>query len=202
LVSLSQAKILGEVGSLLVVLTAIPGAGGLLGIAGFVLLLIAVKEISDAVADRSIFNNMVISVGAAIIGVVVAVLLLIGTFISYFLASGYPGTYPGQNGVQPGDLAGLVGTAIGALAAVWVALIVSAVFVRRSYSSIASSLGVGMFRTAGLVWLIGAITSIIIIGFFIIFVAQILLIVAFFSMPSRTAELAPPPTPPPNPSTV
>ncbi len=200
--SLSQAKILGEVGSLLIVLTAIPSAGGLLGIAGFVLSLIAVKEISDAVADRSIFNNMLISVGAAIVGTIVAVLLLVGTFIGFFLSSGYTGTFPSQPNIPPGDFAGLIGAAIGALAVVWVALIVSAVFLRRSYSSIASSLNVGMFRTAGLVWLIGAATSIILIGFIIIFIAEVLVIVAFFSMPSRTQEPVPSPTPPPAPSTM
>ncbi len=195
MVSLSQAKILGEVGSILVVLTAIPSAGGLLGIAGFILLLIAVKEISDHVGDRSIFNNMLISVGAAIVGIVVATILLIGSLISFFYSNGLVGQPPNFTNVPPSELVGLIVPILEVLAIVWVALIISAVFVRRSYSAIASKLGVGMFRTAGLVYLIGAATSIVIIGFFIIFIAQVLLIVAFFSIPEKTAEPMVPPPP-------
>ena len=196
--SLSQAKILGEVGSILVVLTAIPSVGGLLGIAGFILLLIAVKEISDRVADRSIFNNMLISVGAAIVGVIVAVILLIGSVATFFVSNGITFPNPNFTNISPGQWMGLIVPVLGVLAVVWVALIISAVFVRRSYSSIASKLNVSMFRTAGLVYLIGAATAIVFVGFFIIFVAQVLLIVAFFSIPEKTAEqMAPsPPTAP------
>ena len=194
--SLSQAKILGEVGSILVVLAAIPRAGGMLSIVGFILLLLAVKEISDHVGDRSIFNNMVISVGAAIVGVVVAVILLAGSLISFFYSNGLTGQPPNLANVPPSVWMGLITPILGVLAIVWVALIISAVFVRRSYSSIASKLNVGMFRTAGLVYLIGAATSIVIVGFFILFIAQILLIVAFFSIPENAAEpMSPPPAP-------
>jgi uncharacterized membrane protein len=196
LASLSQAKILGEVGSILVVLTAVPTVGGLLSIAGFILLLIAVKEISDHVADRSIFNNMLISVGAAIVGVVVATILLIGSLINFFYSNGIMGSNPNFTNIPQGNWVGMIVPILGVLAVVWVALIVSAVFVRRSYSSIASKLDVSMFRTAGLVYLIGAATSIVIVGFFIIFVAQVLLIVAFFSIPEKAAEQMSPPPPP------
>jgi len=197
LAPLSQAKILGEIGSILVVLTAIPRVGSLLGIAGFILILIAVKEISDHVADGSIFNNMLISVGAAIVGIAVAAILLIGSVATFFINSGITFPNPDFTSIPAGQWVGLIVPILGALAVVWVALIISAVFVRRSYSSIASKLGVDMFRTAGLVYLIGAATSIVFVGFFIIFVAQVLLIVAFFSIPENTAEQVPtPPSPP------
>ena len=169
--------------------------GWTLGIVGFILLLIAVKEISDQVSDRSIFNNMLIAVGAGIVGIVVAVILLIGSVTTFFISNGITFPNPFQN-MAPAQWMGIV-PVLGVLAVVWVALIVSAVFVRRSYSSIASRLGVGMFRTAGLVYLIGAATTIIFVGFVIIFVAQILLIVAFFNIPEKAAEQMPQtPTPP------
>jgi len=157
---------------------------------------VAVKEISDYVADRSIFNNMLISVGAAIVGVVVAAILLIGSLISFFYGNGIIGSNPDFTNIPPGNWVGLIVPILSVLAVVWVALIISAVFVRRNYSSITSRLGVGMFRTAGLVYLIGAATSIVIVGFFIIFVAQVLLIVAFFSIPEKAAEQMPPTSPP------
>ena len=195
--SLSQAKILGEVGSILVVLAAIPTVGGLLGIVGFILLLIAVKDISDYVGDKSIFNNMLISVGAAIVGLIVGVFVVLGSVINVLVNNGMMGYNPSVSNIPQSQWMSLIGPALAAFAILWVALIVSAVFVRRSYSSIAEKLNIGMFRTAGLIYIIGAATAIILIGFVLILVAQILLIIAFFSIPENPppAQTSPPPPP-------
>jgi len=197
LASLSQAKILGEVGSILVVLAAIPTVGGLLGIVGFILLLIAVKDISDYVGDKSIFNNMLISVGAAIVGLIVGVFVVLGSVINVLVNNGMMGYNPSVSNIPQSQWMSLIGPALAAFAILWVALIVSAVFVRRSYSSIAEKLNIGMFRTAGLIYIIGAATAIILIGFVLILVAQILLIIAFFSIPENPppAQTSPPPPP-------
>jgi hypothetical protein len=87
--------------------------------------------------------------------------------------------------VPTGDWVGLIGTILVGLAVVWIMLVVSAVYVRRAYGAISSKLNVGMFGTAGLLYLIGAATTIVLVGFIILFVAQILLVVAFFSIPSQ-----------------
>ena len=71
-----------------------------------------------------------------------------------------------------GDIAGL--------AVMWIVFIVAAYFQRKSYSVIARRLNVGMFGTAALIFLIGAALVIVIIGFLLLFVAQILFVVAFF----------------------
>ncbi len=66
------------------------------------------------------------------------------------------------------------------------ALIISAIFLRKSYEKIATHLNVNMFRTAALLYLIGAALVIVFgLGFILLFVAQILLIVAFFSIPDQ-----------------
>ena len=188
--SISQAKILGEVGSILVILSAVPSAGGLLGIVGFILMLVAIKYISDIVADRSIFNDMLIAVVLAIAGVIVGALVVVGSVLRFIGLSGLNMVDLGANfnpsSVPAGDWIGLIGSVILGLAAVWVMLLVSAIFVRRAYSAISSKLNVAMFGTAGLVYLIGAATTIVLVGFVIIFIAQILLIVAFFSIQERT----------------
>ncbi|MEM2270585.1 MAG: DUF996 domain-containing protein, partial [Nitrososphaerota archaeon] len=67
--SLSQAKAMGGVGSILVLLSFVPSVGFVLGLVGLVLVLIAVKQISDAVNDREIFNNVLIAVILQIVGV-------------------------------------------------------------------------------------------------------------------------------------
>ena len=201
---MSQAKTLGEVGSILVVLTAIPSIGGLLGIAGFILILLAIKDISEVVADKSIYHNMLVSIVFAIAGVIIGTLVVVGSvfrFIglasltgpNYFGSSFNPSTSP------TGDWIGFIMSIIVGLTVIWVMMIVSAFFVRKSYNAIASKLNIGMFGTAGLVYLIGAATTIILVGFVILFIAQILLIVAFFSIDDRTPVIS---TQPIQPTTV
>jgi uncharacterized membrane protein len=200
--SLSQAKSLGAVGSILVVLTAVPSVGALLGIVGFILILVAIKGISEVVGDRSIFNNMLVAVGLVIAGIVVGTLVLVGSLLRFVGLNNLSlGPDFNPSAVPTGDWVGLIGSILIGLAVVWIMLVVSAVFVRRSYGSIASKLNVGIFGTAGLLYLIGAATTIILVGFLILFVAQILVVVAFFSIPSQLPGQAaggvPGPTAPP-----
>jgi uncharacterized membrane protein len=194
---LSQAKTLGGVGSILVILTAVPLVGFILGIVGLVLILVAVKDISEAVNDRSIFNNMIISFFLGIVGLVVAGLVIVGSFLTYIGLRHLPGPNFNPSTVPTGNLVGFVLSVIAGLVVFWVVLTISAVFLRRSYGSIATRLNVSMFGTAGLVYLIGAATAILLVGFLLLFVAQILTIVAFFSI-----EEAPPIPPGAQPSPV
>ncbi len=186
LTSVSQAKTIGGVGSILVVLSAVPTAGSLLGIAGFILVLVAVKGISDSVGDRSIFNDALLAVGLAIAGVVAGTLVLLGSFLSFMGLHNMAFANFGQgfdaSSIPRGDWMGLIGSAFAGLAIVWLTLLASAIFIRRSYGAIASKLGVDMFRTAGLLFLVGAATTIVLVGFLLLFVAQVLLAVAFFSI--------------------
>ena len=195
--TLSQAKTLGGIGSLLIILTVVPTAGAILGIVGFILVLLAVKNISDAVGDSSIFTNTIISAVLAIIGVVVGAIVVFASFLSFVglgaLAPGFSGPLtPGA--LTTGGIVGLIVGLILGLAVIWILLIVSAFFLRKSYNTIATKLGVGMFGTAALLYLIGAILTIILVGFIVIFVAGILQLIAFFSIPDQLPVSAAPPT--------
>jgi uncharacterized membrane protein len=190
--SLSNAKTLGGVGAILVLLAPAPSVGWILGIAGFILLLIAVKNISDLLEDSSIFNNMMVAIILGIVGVIVGSLVVVGSFYRFL----------GQNNLTPNsfgpnfnpstiptrDWVALILTALAGLAVIWILLTVSAVYVRRSYSTIASKLKVHTFATAGLFYLIGAATTIVLIGFLLIFIAEILVAVSFFSIDERSLE--------------
>src|SRR5438046_10759992 len=78
--SLGQAKSLGGVGSILVLIAGfIPSAGFVVAIIGFILILIAVKYVSDAFTDRTIFNNMIIAV-------ILTILAFVAFLISFFAA--------------------------------------------------------------------------------------------------------------------
>ncbi len=129
---LGDAKILGGIGSILLL---IPGVS----IVGYILILIAGKYVSDELGDRSIFDNMLYAVIAGIIGVAAAAFIIFtGAVFSFytFTMSAFTGL-----------IAGLV--------VAWIGLIVSSVFLRRAYDTMATKLNVGMFRTAGMLYFIG-----------------------------------------------
>ena len=163
---LSDAKILGGVGAILLI---IPGVS----IVGYILILIATKFVSDALADKSIFDNMLYAVIAGIIGVAAAAFII------------FTGSIFGAFSMGVSAFAGIAA----GLAIAWIGLIVSSIFIRRAYDTMAAKLDVGMFRTAGLLYFIGAILTIILVGFVILFVAAILQIVAFFSIRESTPTM-------------
>lgn len=210
LASLQQAKTLGGVGSILGILSVVPFAGPVLAIVGFILVLIAVKYISEIVGEKRIFKNMLISIILAIVGVVVGfafVIAAIAPFIGMgflgggFMGGGFPGM-PSPSETPPGNWFALIGTIIAGLVVVWVFFIVSAVFVKRSYDEISKRLGVGMFHTSALLYLIGAALLIVFgVGFILMFVAVILEIVAFFSIPDQLPQPMQPSQTPMTPST-
>ena len=117
--SLSDAKVLGGIGSILVLFTAVPNVGWILGIAGFVMILVAVNNISQVVKDKKIYNNMrtaiILTIGAIAVGTVTVVgavyhVLGMGSFVGskFVLASN----------VTVGDWVGLAIAIIGGLLAV------------------------------------------------------------------------------------
>jgi uncharacterized membrane protein len=187
--SLSQAKTLGGVGSILVLLGAIPNVGFVLAIVGFILILVAVKNVSESVNEPGIFNDMIIAVVLSIVGLVVFGVIVIVAFFSFFNFRQFGTPTPGM--VPPGIL-GAIGLLIVGLVVVWVFYLVSAIFLRRSYERIGMRLNVNMFQTTGLLYLIGAALTIILVGFLILLIAEILQIVAFFSIPEQLPPSMPP----------
>ena len=157
---LGDAKTLGGVGAILLL---IPG----ISIVGYILILIATKYVSDELGDKSIFDNMLYAVIAGIVGVAAA------AFIIFTGAAFSAVTFTAS---------AIAGVIVG-LAIAWVFLIVSSIFIRRSYNVMATKLNVGNFKTAGTLYFIGAILTIILVGFIILFVAAIIQIIAFFGIP-------------------
>jgi uncharacterized membrane protein len=187
---MSDAKTLGGIGAILVLLAAVPTVGWLLGIAGFVMMLVAINSIADSLRERGIFNDMMIAVVLSIVGILVGALVIVPTVLNAF-ANGYFGSGPSYAPAATVTTAQWIafGTTIGlGLLAAWAIFLVSSVFLRRSYKAMGSRLNVGMFGTAGLLYLIGAATTIIGVGFLMLFVAQILTAVAFFSIPVTQNE--------------
>jgi uncharacterized membrane protein len=166
--SLSSAKTLGGVGGILVFIP-------FLSLVGWILILLATKEISDSVQDKTIFDDALLAGITAVIGAVVFGLV----FALFLFATPVPRGAP-----VPGPFA-FSGPFIAVLAAFWIFTMVSAIFLRRSYEKIAQRLNVSAFATTGLLYLIGAALTIILIGFLIILIALIFQVVAYFSIQDR-----------------
>jgi len=78
--NISNAKIFGGIGALLMLLGIIPQTFGILGLIGFIMVFIAVKIIADESKDKDIFNNYLYSFILVIIAVVVAGAIMLMTF--------------------------------------------------------------------------------------------------------------------------
>jgi len=178
--SLGQAKTLGGVGSILVLLSFVPYAGFALAIVGFILILVAIKYISEVIGDPAVFNNMMIAVVLAIVGLVVGGIVVFGAVYS-LIGLGSIGT----TSTISGGVLGLIAAIIIGLVVIWIFYLIASIFIKRSYDTVANRLNVGTFHTAGLLYLIGAALTIIFVGIIIVFIAEIFQIVAFFSIPEQ-----------------
>jgi uncharacterized membrane protein len=206
---LSEAKVLGGVGAILSLLVFVPfGIGFLLNLIGLVLIFIAVKYIADETKNEGIFHNYLMNFILQIIAV--------GAFIAIMIISfGVSGGFSWINAIQQqqqnitdvnsfwssygSNIMTLLGGCVLAVIIAWLLLTLGALYLRKSYNSIAERTGVGLFKTTGLVYLIGAATLIIIIGVFILIIAKILEIVSYFSIPDTLPAA---PTPPPKTETL
>jgi len=197
---LHNAKLLGGIGSILMLLLPVPAAGGLIALVGLILVLVAVKYIADEIKDHGVFNNFLLTFIIVIVGAVVAVFIIVISFFSFGAGINWTNF---QNITSVQQFTSMMQTKgilefftsiIAGLLVIWIAFILAAYFLRKSYNKIASSTHTSMFHTAGLLYLIGALTTIILIGFVFIFVAFVLQIIAFFSLPENlSAQTAAPP---------
>jgi len=186
----TQTKTLGGLGAIFVLLSFVPTVGSLLGLVGFVMILFAIKYIADDLNDRTIFNNMMIAVILGVIGIAIGSLVVLGTVLSAF-ASGYftGGTLTPSTSVTTAQWIAF-GTAIGlGLLGAWTCLLASAVYLRRSYKTIGAKLNVNRFGTAGTLYLVGAATTIVGVGFVLLLAAEIMTAIAFWSLPEPTEKL-------------
>jgi len=164
---------LGGIGSILMLIPPI-------NIIGFILVLVATKYISDSVRDRSVFDNMLYAVITGILGTIAGIVVFLsGFFFGIFTFGG-------------GALLGLAGLAI-----VWICFVISSLFIRRAYGTMATRLDEGSFRTAGTLYFVGALLTIILVGLIILAIAFIFQIIAFFSIKEsiQPAGGQPPPVP-------
>lgn len=204
---LDVSKNLGGIGAILLVIGALgflgTGYAGILSLVGIILVLIAMKGLADYYNEGGIFNNALYGFLTTIVGVVASVAVLVISVLFALTTLAIDWTNPTewttvvQDFTDFSALWTLIGSIIAALVVAFVFAIITAIFYRKSLNLLATKSGVNMFSTAGLLLLIGAVLTIIVIGFIIIWIAFILLAVGFFSIKTTTTQ--PPPAASPTP---
>jgi uncharacterized membrane protein len=176
-----QAITLGRIGILLPIAFIIPFLGALAGLATMILLLFSHYYFSKAYEKPDIFRpaltGTIIVVAGNIIG---------GIFITIGLGTAiFTSAETGLNMSNYQEVMGQIfGSGISILGAILMlaAAIVGIYFVFRSLQVLAAQTNINLFKTAGLLYLIGVITSILLIGGLVMFAGWILHIIAYFSL--------------------
>jgi len=218
--TLESSKTLGGIGAILLFIGVIPFIQYLwvLGLVGAVLILVALNDISNYYKARGIFRNALYGIIIGIAGIITAVVVAVASIlvnlsnIKDFISNIYPGwngdwstlsgLTPNTSNLNPSDIlpfvTGIFLVFVAILVVIWIFAIISTLFVRRSLKEVADKSNVGSFGTAGLLLLIGAIIPLL--GLILMWIATLILAVAFFSMkpqeqqnPTMTSS-PPPPT--------
>jgi uncharacterized membrane protein len=180
--------------------------GGLLGLIGFILLLIGLKGFADHYNEAGIFNNALYGFITAIVGVVAAVGVFVATALAAIADLGisdwtntaeWTAALTAETALE--TIFALLGAAILAFVVLFIFAILTAFLYRRSLGLLRSQSGVGLFGTAGLLLLIGAVLTIVAIGFLLIWISLLLIAIAFFQTKTTAMEPKSPPSPPPPP---
>jgi uncharacterized membrane protein len=198
--TLETNKTLGGIGAILMAIGFLPFAGaytGIIALVGLILVLVAVKGFSDYYKDAGIFNNMIYAIVMGIVGAVVAGILIVSAAFGILSAVGinmsnWTDWTMFQNiqwqNINISTIMPYVATILLSLVLLFVFAIVAAIFLRRSMTSLSEKTRVHMFATTGLLFLIGAILTIVVIGLILLWVALLLLAVSFFTIPLQSAQ--------------
>jgi uncharacterized membrane protein len=182
-VSLGDAKTLGIIGAIFNLIGFLGSIGsiliGFLGIIGTILVYIAVSKIS------AIFNNPLprrYYLLYLVLDIVANILVIIGILVAgiSLLFGGFGGTL---------DIAKLLSAALVIFLIIfiiaWILEIIGTFYLKKAYDLIKKYTRVDMFSTTGLLYFLGAILLIILIGGIILLVAVILELIAWASLPDH-----------------
>ncbi len=228
--TLESSKNMGGIGAILAFI-GVPASlfhtyiGGIITLIGVILMLVAFRGLANIYGEKGIFSNALWGVILGVVGVIVAVGVTIAAVFAnlgnlknliYLLYPNWDGQWsslaglgqPSTANINPSDVLPLIGGIIASVIVVfivlWVFAIVASFFVRRSAKEVTAKSNVGLFGTAGLLMLIGAVLIIAIgFGLILMWIAVLLFAVAFFQL--KPPEQAPPVAasyPPPPTSTV
>jgi uncharacterized membrane protein len=179
-VNISTQKMLGDIGftlMLLFIIDILPGTvANLLGIVGFVLWLISMCQLSNILRKPSIFQKVLIGVILNIAGIVIA--------SAFGLMAGILSFATMRD--ETGAILGLGFRTVIAIIVTYAIIVVAFYFYKEAFDILAQATAHNLFKIAGLLMFIGAITIILFgLGLLLISVGYTVLAVAFFTAPKE-----------------
>ena len=154
---------------------------GIIGLIGIILFLVAMNSLSQYYSEPGIFKNALYGFLINVIGTVALVVIAFALVITTAVSSATSST-PGLSGA--GFITVFLGVIVGAL----VISVVSAVLYMRAFNKLGEKSGVHSFNTAGLLYLIGAVLAIVLVGGLLVWIAWIFALSGFNSLKPKTAE--------------
>jgi len=209
-VTLETNKNLGGIGAILMFIGFLPYISfyGILPLVCLILVMIAMYGLAKEYMESGIFNNALYGIITAIVGGIIFAAVAVFALFSFFAEFGVDlgaGNIADWTAIMSGmDWTNLSLDFMGIftdfalyivldLVVLFVFVIITAVFLRKSLRALSAKSGVGMFGTTGLIILIGAVLTIIAIGLILIWISLLLLAVAFFQIKPQQAQPPPPP---------
>jgi uncharacterized membrane protein len=202
--TLESSKTLGGIGAILMFIGVLPYINyySIVELIGALLVLVALHGFARIYKESGIFNNALYGILAGIVGVVLAAVIGIAVIlpnIKDFLLKVFPswngnwqtlsslsGMTPNTSNISFGDVIPFIVAAILVIATLWVFAIISTFFVRRSLKQLSARTNVGLFSTAGLLLLIGAVLIFLFgLGLLLMWIGVLLLAIAFFRIRSQ-----------------
>jgi asparagine N-glycosylation enzyme membrane subunit Stt3 len=148
-------------------------------------------------------------VGIVVTGITFVYLFFYTSVLTDFLYKIYPGwngdlsTLSGltanTSNISLSDAAPILESFLLVLVVLWIFSIIAAFFARRSLKALSAKASVGLFSTAALLLLIGGFLAIAFIGFILMWIALLLIAIAFFQIKPQPEQ--PVATASPSPST-
>ena len=202
--TLESNKTLGGIGAILMFIGVLPYINyySIVELIGAILVLVALHGFARIYKESGIFNNALYGIITGIVGVVLAAVIGIAVIlpnIKDFLLKVFPswngnwqtlsslsGMTPNTSNISFGDIIPFIVAAILVIATLWVFAIISTFFVRRSLKQLSARTNVGLFSTAGLLLLIGAVLIFLFgLGLLLMWIGVLLLAIAFFRIRSQ-----------------
>jgi len=157
---------------------------GFIAFAGFILFIAAMYSLSNYYIEPGIFKNVLFGFIINVVGAVIALLIEMATILTS-IEKIFQGTTTGTPGFSATQFITLF---LAALAISFILEIVSAVFYMRAFNKLGEKSGIYNFKTAGLLYLIGTVLTIVGIGVLLLWIAWILAALGFYSLkPSSTS---------------
>lgn len=189
--ALETTKILGGIGAVLMLVSPIGMHTGIVGIAGVILVLIALSRLAHHYNEPGIFNNAIYGIVTAIAGAAISIGIIVIAAFDLFRTLGLDFSWTDWTMFQRIDWPKLFNWETFApyiivialsLVMLFILFVVASTFIRRSFSLLGEKTGIHAFKTAGFLIFLGAILTIIAVGLLIMWIALIFLAIGFFSI--------------------